>query len=198
MCKMLEIRFKQVLQESDELFRKVLKEEDLSTYVEDIYLIYEALKAETYRFQSIYKVYLDFAQAIHAIYAYLIKHHVKKEDALVVLCQLCINTTHTVLDGFSFIQLAYYYAVKKAYLKLILTHALTSLESLRLAQELEEQILDAELGKSMKACQIEEYFGYYHVEELMEIVYVMESSFDIFLDKFITQDHEDRIIERIV
>lgn len=195
---MLEIRFKQVLQENAELFGKVLIEEDVATYVEDIYLIYQELKVEIYRFQRIYKVYLDFAQAIHAIYTYLMKHHVKKKDALVVLCQVCINTTHTILDGFSFIQLAYYYAVKKAYLKLILTQGLTSLESLRLAQELEEQNLDAELGKSMKACQIEVYFGYYHVEELMEIVYVMENSFDIFLDKFITQDHEDRIIERIV
>ncbi len=195
---MPEIRFKQVLQESDGLFTKVLKEEDLATYVEDIYRIYEELKEETYRFQNIYEVYLDFAQAIHAIYEYLVRHQVKEEDALGVLCQLCINTTHAVLDRFSFIQLAYYYAVKKAYLKLILTHALTSLESLQLTEELEEQVLDKELGKSMKACQIEDYFRYYHIEGFMEIVQVMEGSFDIFLEKFITQDSKDRIIERII
>ncbi|QUI24648.1 hypothetical protein HZI73_21100 [Vallitalea pronyensis] len=195
---MLKIRFKQVLQESEALFSRVLMEENMATYVEDIYCMYEKLKNETHRFQNIYMVYLDFAQAIHAIYKYLKEHQVTEEDALIVLCELCIETTHMVLDRFSFIQLAYYYAVKKAYLKLIITHALTSLDSLQMAQELEEQVLDVELEKSMKACHIEEYFAYHHVEELIEIVYIMESSFDIFLDRVTSKDHEDRIIERII
>lgn len=192
------IRFKKVLQENKELFGRVLIEEYLANYVEDIYTRYEILKDENYGSKDIYTVYLDFAEAIHAIYDYLMAIRITREDALDLLCQLCMHTTDQVLDHLSFIQLAYYYSVNKAYLKLLLTHSLTSLDSLKLAQVLEEQTLDHELSKSMEECHVKEYFSHYRVEELMDIVYVMEHAVDIFLDKYMKKARQEKVVERIV
>jgi hypothetical protein len=66
-----------------------------------------------------------------------------------------------------------------------------------LANELKEHIMDEELSKSMAECNIQDYFSYYGVEELMKIVEVVENSFDIFLEKNVNHNKGNEVVIKI-
>lgn len=195
---MSDSRFENVLRLEYPLFVKVLNDEKADVYIREVLKIYNELKKEAYRFHtSIYKTYLEFAVAVNAVYRYLLLNHVKHGEALNLLSEFCINTINKTLDRLSFIQLAFHYSTNKAYLKLITISSIITLDSFKLANDLKQHKMDEELNKSMKECNIEEYFSYYNVEELIEIVEIAEKSFDVFLDKNLNQDTGEEVILKI-
>jgi len=197
-CKMSDSRFENVLRLEYPLFEKALNDNLTRDYVGEILKLYEDLKTEAYRFETkIYKVYLDFAVAINAVYKYLLVNEVEKDEALRIMSEFCINTINKSLDRLSFIQLAFHYSTNKAYLKLITISSIITLESLKLANELKEHDMDEELSKSMEECSVADYFNYYGVEELMETVEVVENSFDMFLDKNVNHNKGKEVVIRI-
>lgn len=195
---MSDSRFENVLRLEYPLFEKALNDNLTRDYVGEILKLYEDLKTEAYRFETkIYKVYLDFAVAINAVYKYLLVNEVEKDEALRIMSEFCINTINKSLDRLSFIQLAFHYSTNKAYLKLITISSIITLESLKLANELKEHDMDEELSKSMEECNVADYFNYYGVEELMETVEVVENSFDMFLDKNVNHNKGKEVVIRI-
>lgn len=195
---MSDSRFENVLRLEYPLFEKALNDNLTRDYVGEILKLYEDLKTEAYRFETkIYKVYLDFAVAINAVYKYLLVNEVEKDEALRIMSEFCINTINKSLDRLSFIQLAFHYSTNKAYLKLITISSIITLESLKLANELKEHDMDEELSKSMEECSVADYFNYYGVEELMETVEVVENSFDMFLDKNVNHNKGKEVVIRI-
>ncbi|WP_273321128.1 hypothetical protein [Vallitalea guaymasensis] len=195
---MSDSRFENVLRLEYPLFEKALNDNLTRDYVGEILKLYEDLKTEAYRFKTkIYKVYLDFAVAINAVYKYLLVNEVEKDEALRIMSEFCINTINKSLDRLSFIQLAFHYSTNKAYLKLITISSIITLESLKLANELKEHDMDEELSKSMEECNVADYFNYYGVEELMETVEVVENSFDMFLDKNVNHNKGKEVVIRI-
>ncbi|GMQ58483.1 hypothetical protein AN1V17_28780 [Vallitalea sediminicola] len=195
---MSDSRFENVLRLEYPLFEETLNDNLTRDYVGEILKLYEGLKRETYRFEPrIYKVYLDFIVAINSVYKYLLVNEVEKDKALKLLSEFCINTINKSLDRLSFIQLAFHYSTNKAYLKLITISSIITLESLKLANELKEHYMDEELSKSMEECNVEDYFNYYGVEELMEIVEVVENSFDMFLDKNVNHNKGKEVVLKI-
>lgn len=195
---MSDSRFENILRLEYPLFEEALNDNLTRDYVGEILKLYEGLKGETYRFEPrIYKVYLDFIVAINSVYKYLLVNEVEKDKALKLLSEFCINTINKSLDRLSFIQLAFHYSTNKAYLKLITISSIITLESLKLANELKEHCMDEELSKSMEECNVEDYFNYYGVEELMEIVEVVENSFDMFLDKNVNHNKGKEVVLKI-
>ncbi|WP_304941840.1 hypothetical protein [Vallitalea guaymasensis] len=195
---MSDSRFENVLRLEYPLFEKALNDNLTRDYVGEILKLYEDLKTEACRFETkIYKVYLDFAVAINAVYKYLLVNEVEKDEALRIMSEFCINTINKSLDRLSFIQLAFHYSTNKAYLKLITISSIITLESLKLANELKEHDMDEELSKSMEECNVADYFNYYGVEELMETVEVVENSFDMFLDKNVNHNKGKEVVIRI-
>ncbi|GKX30926.1 hypothetical protein SH1V18_34060 [Vallitalea longa] len=195
---MSDSRFENVLRLEYPLFVKVLNDDLADKYVREIIELYNELKKEDYRFHtSIYKTYLEFAIAVNAVYKYLLLNKVKQDKALELLSEFCMNTINKTLDRLSFIQLAFHYSTNKAYLKLITISSIITLDSFKLANDLKEHKMDEELNKSMKECNVEEYFKYYHVEELMEIADIVEKSFDMFLDKNVNYNSGNEVIIRI-
>lgn len=202
MCMMSDTtRFASVLRKEYLLFGKVLNDKEIEKYVEEILIVYNDLKNDLNKFESIYRIYLEFAIAINSIYKYLLLHNVSKDKALELLSILFINTTDKVLDRLSFIQLAFHYSTNKEYLKLIIINSLTTLDGLNIANELKEHSMDNELSCSMKDCNIEEYFMYYNVKELMQIVMIAENSLINFLDKnfnSLNDNKNDSVILKII
>ncbi|MCT4688743.1 hypothetical protein [Vallitalea sp.] len=195
---MSDSRFENVLRLEYPLFEKTLNDNLTRDYVGEILKLYKDLKKDACRFETkIYKVYLDFAVAINAVYKYLLVNEVEKDKALKILSEFCINTINKSLDRLSFIQLAFHYSTNKAYLKLITISSIITLESLKLANELNEHDMDEELSKCMKECRILDYFNYYGVEELMEIVEVVENSFHMFLDKNVNHNKGKEVVIKI-
>ncbi|WP_339366013.1 hypothetical protein, partial [Vallitalea maricola] len=82
-------------------------------------------------------------------------------------------------------------------IELIVISSIITLENLKLANELKEHDMDEELSKSMEECRVTDYFNYYGVEELMEIVEVVENSFDMFLDKNVNHNKGKEVVIRI-
>lgn len=195
---MSDSRFENVLRLEYPLFVKVLNDEKADVYIREVLKIYNELKKEAYIFHtSIYKTYLEFAVAVNAVYRYLLLNHVKHGEALNLLSEFCINTINKTLDRLSFIQLAFHYSTDKAYLKLITISSLITLENINMANDLKEHKMDEELNKSMKDCNIDKYFEYYEIEELMKIVDIVEKSFDMFIDKNLNHNSGEETVIKI-